>query len=196
MHAQFRRAKEKMDSPDSQLLMDISLVRRGDYCDQAVLQRLSEKLQLRTINDLTKEAAALNEMVISCGGDPDDCLEEMSTLLKKLNDSEIIENPVQENLENKRSLAKHRSPVIPDDFRCPISLELMKDPVIVSTGQVIHHTNLNIILLDLDNTDNDSHLFVRHMRDLAFRNGWMQGTKPVQRHNRICPTLLSPQILS
>lgn len=25
---------------------------------------------------------------------------------------------------------------IPEDFRCPISLELMKDPVIVSTGQV------------------------------------------------------------
>ena len=25
---------------------------------------------------------------------------------------------------------------IPEDFRCPISLELMRDPVIVSTGQV------------------------------------------------------------
>ncbi|KAE8688884.1 U-box domain-containing protein 13 [Hibiscus syriacus] len=29
----------------------------------------------------------------------------------------------------------HKTPVIPDDFRCPIYLELMKDPVIVSTGQ-------------------------------------------------------------
>jgi hypothetical protein len=27
-------------------------------------------------------------------------------------------------------------PQPPDDFRCPISLELMRDPVIVSTGQV------------------------------------------------------------
>nr|GEV30421.1 U-box domain-containing protein 11-like [Tanacetum cinerariifolium] len=35
------------------------------------------------------------------------------------------------NIENK----KVGSPVIPDDFLCPISLELMKDPVIVSTGQ-------------------------------------------------------------
>lgn len=34
--------------------------------------------------------------------------------------------------ENKKA----GSPVIPDDFLCPISLELMKDPVIVSTGQV------------------------------------------------------------
>lgn len=30
---------------------------------------------------------------------------------------------------------KHDSVMIPEDFRCPISLELMKDPVIVSTGQ-------------------------------------------------------------
>lgn len=34
--------------------------------------------------------------------------------------------------ENK----KPESLVIPDDFRCPISLELLKDPVIVATGQV------------------------------------------------------------
>ncbi|CAI9756793.1 unnamed protein product [Fraxinus pennsylvanica] len=37
--------------------------------------------------------------------------------------------------EVDKSSFKHRSPVIPDDFRCPISLELMKDPVIMSTGQ-------------------------------------------------------------
>lgn len=30
---------------------------------------------------------------------------------------------------------KPDTPVIPEDFRCPISLELMRDPVIVSTGQ-------------------------------------------------------------
>nr|GMC65838.1 U-box domain-containing protein 11-like [Ipomoea batatas] len=33
--------------------------------------------------------------------------------------------------ENK----KPKSPVIPNDFLCPISLELMRDPVIVATGQ-------------------------------------------------------------
>ncbi|KDP25509.1 hypothetical protein JCGZ_20665 [Jatropha curcas] len=47
-------------------------------------------------------------------------------------------NPEADNSEAEKSSFKHRSPVIPDDdddFRCPISLELMKDPVIVSTGQ-------------------------------------------------------------
>ncbi|KAG8382788.1 hypothetical protein BUALT_Bualt05G0113700 [Buddleja alternifolia] len=37
-------------------------------------------------------------------------------------------NSVEEN-------KKQDSPVIPDDFLCPISLELMRDPVIVATGQ-------------------------------------------------------------
>lgn len=36
------------------------------------------------------------------------------------------------NIEENKKVG---SPVIPDDFLCPISLELMKDPVIVSTGQ-------------------------------------------------------------
>ncbi|KAI7754974.1 hypothetical protein M8C21_005620 [Ambrosia artemisiifolia] len=33
------------------------------------------------------------------------------------------------------SVEEHKKPVIPDDFLCPISLELIRDPVIVSTGQ-------------------------------------------------------------
>ncbi|XP_043699333.1 U-box domain-containing protein 11-like [Telopea speciosissima] len=47
------------------------------------------------------------------------------------------------DLNNKDDMAgksseeskKHDSVVIPDDFLCPISLELMRDPVIVTTGQ-------------------------------------------------------------
>lgn len=37
---------------------------------------------------------------------------------------------------------KPQSLQIPEDFRCPISLELMKDPVIVSTGQVMKKIKL------------------------------------------------------
>lgn len=43
--------------------------------------------------------------------------------------------------ENK----KIDSPVIPEDFLCPISLELMRDPVIASTGQVT--TRITLVLL-------------------------------------------------
>ncbi|KAF9596169.1 hypothetical protein IFM89_007487 [Coptis chinensis] len=134
VHAQFRRAKDRIDSPDVQLHMDLSTAQREKEPDPAILIRLSEKLQLRTINDLKKESLSLHEMVLSCGGDPGDCLEDMSALLKKLKDSVLTENPDADTSEGE-IFFKHRSPVIPDDFRCPISLELMKDPVIVSTGQ-------------------------------------------------------------
>lgn len=131
VHAQFRRAKEKEDSPDLQLHMDLSLARTGN---PVVLKRLSEKLQLKSMNDLKQESIALHEMVIS-NGEPMDCLEEMSSILKRLKECNLIETPVSENVEPEESSLKYRSPVIPDDFRCPISLELMRDPVIVSTGQ-------------------------------------------------------------
>ncbi|KAI3896773.1 hypothetical protein MKW98_009626 [Papaver atlanticum] len=135
VHAQFRRAKERSDSPDVQLYMDLYSAQNEKDPDPAILKRLSEKLQLKTINDLKKESLALHEMVISSGGDPGDWLEEMSVLLKKLKDSVLAENTGAETSENEKVFMRSRSPVIPDDFRCPISLELMKDPVIVSTGQ-------------------------------------------------------------
>lgn len=135
VHAQFRRAKGRVDSPDTQLDMDLAIVQKEKDPDTAVLKRLSEKLHLRTIDDLKKESLAFHEMVISSAGDPGDWFEKMSSLLKKLKDCVLTENPDADTSDREVSLIKHRSPVIPDDFRCPISLELMKDPVIVSTGQ-------------------------------------------------------------
>ncbi|KAH7547860.1 hypothetical protein ACOSP7_032884 [Xanthoceras sorbifolium] len=135
VHAQFRRAKGRPESPDLQLDRDLTAAQREKDPDLATLKRLSEKLQLRTINDLKKESLAFHELIIMSGGDPGDCLENMSTLLKKLKDFVLIANPEVDTSEGEKGVIRHRSPVIPDDFRCPISLELMKDPVIVSTGQ-------------------------------------------------------------
>ncbi|MQM08619.1 hypothetical protein Taro_041475 [Colocasia esculenta] len=134
VYTQFKRAKGRIEAPDFQLCMDLSLAWTEKIADPALLKRVSEKLQLITLNDLKKESLALHEMVIGSGGNPEECLEEMSTLLKKLKDLTVVESPNADVLESKIS-SKHRSPVIPDDFRCPISLDMMKDPVIVSTGQ-------------------------------------------------------------
>ncbi|KAI9157003.1 hypothetical protein LWI28_015363 [Acer negundo] len=135
VHAQFRRATGRPDSPDLQLDRDLSAAQKEKDPGPAILKRLSEKLQLRTISDLKKESLAFHELIIASGGDPGDCLESMSSLLKKLKDFVLIENPEVDTSEGEKGVIRHRSPVIPDDFRCPISLELMKDPVIVSTGQ-------------------------------------------------------------
>lgn len=136
VHAQFQRAKGRIDTLDLQLDIDLATAQKEKEPDPTVLKRLSEKLHLKTINDIKKESLAFHEMVISSNGDPGDCFEKMSSLFKKIKVWVLTENPQVETSEGEKGLIKHRSPVIPDDFRCPISLELMKDPVIVSTGQV------------------------------------------------------------
>ncbi|KAJ1406376.1 Zinc finger, RING/FYVE/PHD-type [Sesbania bispinosa] len=135
VHAQFKRAKSQSEFADLQLDVDMAVAQKEKDPDPAILKRLSEKLHLRTINDLKKESTELHELVIASDGELGDCFETISSLLRKLKDCVLTENPEVDTLESEKGSIKHRSPVIPDDFRCPISLELMKDPVIVSTGQ-------------------------------------------------------------
>uniref|UniRef100_A0A2P2LYH8 RING-type E3 ubiquitin transferase n=1 Tax=Rhizophora mucronata TaxID=61149 RepID=A0A2P2LYH8_RHIMU len=147
--SQFRRAKGRVDTPDVELYEDLLSLynKNNDSADPTVLRRLSEKLQLTGIGDLTQESLALHEMVAATGGDPEEVIEKMSMLLKQIKDFVQTENPNMEGPARENDVplgggvlvspgGNHKAPVIPDDFRCPISLELMKDPVIVSTGQV------------------------------------------------------------
>ncbi|KAK4358866.1 hypothetical protein RND71_021095 [Anisodus tanguticus] len=145
--SQFRRAKGRVDTPDDELHEDLlSLYSRSNDAtvDQAVLRRLVDKLQLTELDDLKQESLALHEMVIATDGDPEERIEKMSMLLKKIKDFVQTENPNIDSYAKDRSSTfsgqasadgSQKAPVIPDDFRCPISLELMRDPVIVSTGQ-------------------------------------------------------------
>ncbi|KAL6977196.1 U-box domain-containing protein 14 [Sarracenia purpurea var. burkii] len=135
VHAQFKRAKGRRDSPDMVLEKDLELAKKGKDLDLSVLKRLSEKLHLRTMTDLKEESVAIQDMFVSWGVVSEDC-NRMSFLLQQLKDYVAIGKPNTDDASKvEKGLVRHRSPVIPDDFRCPISLELMKDPVIVSTGQ-------------------------------------------------------------
>ncbi|MQL93030.1 hypothetical protein Taro_025658 [Colocasia esculenta] len=140
VHSQFKRAKERVDPPDDELYNELlSAYNKEADTESSILRRLAEKLQLMTISDLKQESLALHEMVVATGGgDPGMNIEKMSMLLKKIKDFVQTQNPAMGTPTIKQNLVsdvKPKSPVIPDDFRCPISLELMKDPVIVATGQ-------------------------------------------------------------
>ncbi|PPR84579.1 hypothetical protein GOBAR_AA36131 [Gossypium barbadense] len=158
--AQFRRAKGRVDAPDLELYEDLlSLYNKSDDAelDPDVLRRLAKKLQLVGIAELTQESLALHEMVSASGGDPGETFEKMSSLLKKIKDFIQTENPNLDAPAREKNLppsssgqattdGNRKTPVIPDDFRCPISLELMKDPVIVSTGQLLNVNNKGSII--------------------------------------------------
>ncbi|XP_022990027.1 U-box domain-containing protein 14-like [Cucurbita maxima] len=136
VQSQFKRAKERLHLADAQLDKDLAILHEEEDPNLEILKRLSEKLHLRTINNLKKESLAIHELVISSDGDPGGVFGKMSSILKKLKDFVQTENPEVETSQDKTSIIiEHKSPVIPDDFRCPISLEMMRDPVVVSTGQ-------------------------------------------------------------
>lgn len=149
MHSQFRRAKERIDAPELELYEDLlSLYNQSNDVDTelSVLHTLCEKLMFMEVEDIKQESLALQEMATSTDEDLEESVKKMSILLKK------IENYVKAKYCNTCPYASnncslhcsdqgysdqcYQSPVIPDDFRCPISLELMKDPVIICTGQV------------------------------------------------------------
>ncbi|RWW84871.1 hypothetical protein BHE74_00006495 [Ensete ventricosum] len=141
VHSQFKRAKERIDATDTELhtdLLSVYSMSADAKVDTTILQSLAEKLQLMTISDLKQESVALHEMVVSSGGDPGKVIEKMVMLLKKIKDFVQMQEPEVGTPTNPKILPSHgttKTPIIPDDFRCPISLELMADPVIVSTGQ-------------------------------------------------------------
>ncbi|KAE8691084.1 hypothetical protein F3Y22_tig00110893pilonHSYRG01109 [Hibiscus syriacus] len=147
--AQFRRSKGRVDAPVVELYEDLlSSYNKSDaILDPDVLRRMAKKLQLVGSAELTQESLALHEMVSASGGDPGQTFEKMSNLLKEIKDFIQTENPSLDAPSREKNLPpsssgqattdeNHKTPVIPDDFRCPISLELVKDPVIVSTGQL------------------------------------------------------------
>ncbi|KAK4785832.1 hypothetical protein SAY86_002521 [Trapa natans] len=154
--AQFQRARERVDSPDVQLHNDLlSLYGKNHdvFAESAVLRRLAEKLELVKIGHLKQESIALHEMVYSSDRDPGERIEKMSKVLKKIKDFVLMENPDMDLSAGEKSMllndcgqasteGNQEATVIPDDFRCPISLELMKDPVIVSTGQTYDRSSI------------------------------------------------------
>uniref|UniRef100_A0A5B7AYL7 U-box domain-containing protein 12 n=1 Tax=Davidia involucrata TaxID=16924 RepID=A0A5B7AYL7_DAVIN len=149
VHAQFGRTKERTTAPDLELyeyLFSIYNQSNDVDTDPTILRTLCEKLEVMSVEDLKEESLALHEMVVASGRDEEESTEKMSMLLKKFEDFLQAENPnisisACENCSGSDQACTDlspnspKSPVVPDDFRCPISLELMKDPVIICTGQ-------------------------------------------------------------
>lgn len=149
VHNQLKRAKGRSSSQDVELLVDVMIVvsqDNGNHVDSAVLKRLANKLQLRTHSELKAETMALQNLKEQASYF-NKSLDKMEKLLRILKTFAGLENLETLNL-NKLSISAGASAetsglsVIPEDFRCPISLDLMKDPVIVATGQTYERASI------------------------------------------------------
>lgn len=140
VHAQLKRAKGRADAQDLDLYSDLAVVlSQGNdkAAGNTALERLAEKLQLKTLSEIKQESRALDSIQHGNYGENNEKYEQLSLLLAHLKDLALKDNALLGVVDNEKTVEfeKLASPVIPDDFRCPISLELMKDPVIVATGQ-------------------------------------------------------------
>jgi hypothetical protein len=161
--AQFGRAKEQFDSPCLELYEHLLPI-YNQSCDvntePAALRLICEKLQFVNVEDIKQESIAIHKMIVDGRGvlEKSEGFEKnaqgLSIVLKKIEDflSKESENNGGGCFEKAtKVLSSGDSPphtdetcvklccqslVVPEEFLCPISLELMKDPVIISTGQV------------------------------------------------------------
>lgn len=139
MHTQLKRAKRRTDTQDMELAMDLMVVlskKKDDRnADSAIIERLANKLELHTIADLKEETAAVRKLVKRRRHNSES-LQQITDLLSKFKEVAGIDEAVLLDSPVSKSLKRCPSSLIPNEFLCPITLEIMTDPVIVASGQV------------------------------------------------------------
>lgn len=143
MRMQLKRAKKRADTQDIELAMDMMVVfskkKEGRNADSAILERLANKLELHSIADLEEETVAVRKLAKRRSARHNaESIQQITDLLGKFKEiAGIYEDFLLDGPVSTRSLRRCQSLMIPHEFLCPITLEIMTDPVIVATGQVI-----------------------------------------------------------
>lgn len=143
MLTQLRRAKRRTDTQDIELAVDMMVASSETderNADIAVIERLAKKLDLQTVEDLKIETIAVKNVAKERGSES---IEQIIELLNKfrqilgMEETNVLDDPVV-----PRTLVKSLSLVIPHEFLCPITLEIMTDPVIVASGQTFERESI------------------------------------------------------
>ncbi|KAJ7296244.1 hypothetical protein O6H91_10G051100 [Diphasiastrum complanatum] len=131
---ELKRAAYLIDISDERFSEEIETLmreqREGQSTSLERLQKLFDKVDIRSNDTLSRELAALEkekeQARLAKDKMEEDYIDRVISLLSKT---------LEEKEENKHSRSDARGIPIPADFRCPLSLELMADPVIVASGQ-------------------------------------------------------------
>ncbi|KAK6946527.1 Armadillo [Dillenia turbinata] len=146
MRMQLRREKRRTDSQDIELAMDMMVVCSTNddrNADSAIVERLAKKLELRSMADLRVETAAIRRLINHKGGHTTKIFQQILDLLGKfkeiagIDEKDVLDGPVL-----SKSLEKYPFLHIPHEFLCPITLEIMRDPVIIATGQTYERESI------------------------------------------------------
>ncbi|KAH6814945.1 ARM repeat superfamily protein [Perilla frutescens var. frutescens] len=147
VRSQLRRATERYGRPLNSSSMHRALSqpldKEIDPFQQSIC--LIGNVAVENIANINHDASTKLEGVTEGGRPVDQVLNEVLNKENVSNSSASSEVGASKDSDNRlikssfcKTLEENKKPdylVIPDDFRCPISLELMRDPVIVATGQ-------------------------------------------------------------
>ncbi|KAK4750561.1 hypothetical protein SAY87_004043 [Trapa incisa] len=145
---QLKRAKRRTDTQDIELAMDMMVVfskEEGRNADSAIIERLAKKLDLHTADDLKNESLAVRRLVKDRGAKAAESTQQIIDLLNKFKQiagvevTDLLDDP---SAPNGKMIDKLPSLVIPHEFLCPITLEIMIDPVIVASGQTYERESI------------------------------------------------------
>ncbi|CAH8360782.1 unnamed protein product [Eruca vesicaria subsp. sativa] len=132
---QLKRARRRTDTQDIELAVDMMVVfSKTDprNADSAIIERLAKKLELQTMDDLKMETIAIETLIQEKGGLSIETKQHIVQLLNKFKKLQGVEATV---IHYEPVINKSTSLILPHEFLCPITLEIMHDPVIIATGQ-------------------------------------------------------------
>ncbi|GLJ28668.1 hypothetical protein SUGI_0564930 [Cryptomeria japonica] len=147
LHHQAQRAKLFVDQAEEKLCRDVFAVldefEKEVAPDESALRRILDNLNLQNAMDCQRETELLEEEMRNqkeLGSEKNVSL--INTLIVFMRYCKCVLFSVDFDSQFQPSSGTQSSAVdsedaspIPDDFRCPISLDLMQEPVIVCTGQ-------------------------------------------------------------
>lgn len=144
---QAKRAKLLVDQAEEQLRTDVFAVlnefERELAPDEYQIRRILEGLNLENAMDCQRETELLEEeMKVQKQLGSEENVSLINSLIGFMRYGKCVlfgmdsDSQFQPSTKTQLSGLDSQDPtLIPDDFRCPISLDLMREPVIVSTGQ-------------------------------------------------------------
>ncbi|MCO5578591.1 hypothetical protein L7F22_032435 [Adiantum nelumboides] len=168
---QAKRAKLSVDVKDSKLCIEVrramGQIERKEAPNASRLSEVFSSLDLRNAENCQREIEKLQAEEVEGLWDtsgPARRLEDRKVPLSDLisfvryckcvlyGASETSYEPMAEMLIGMKENGLEESDIkVPDDFRCPISLELMRDPVTVATGQTYEREEITRWIFDGNN---------------------------------------------
>ena len=149
MHVQLRRARRRTDTQDIELAMDMMVVFSDEddrNADSAIIERLAIKLELHSVEDLEVETVAVGNLVRERKGKQAESTKKIIELLNKFKRVAGMEETSVIVLDDDdampKMLGRSTSLIIPHEFLCPITLEIMTDPVIIASGQTYERESI------------------------------------------------------